>query len=72
MRKQSTLSGFTRRTPPTAACAELISDDIFSPVPGMKRTAGSQSVDKVLENARQRKFRKLIGDGESKDTDAYK
>lgn len=71
MRKQSTLLGFTKKTPPSTQ-NQWVSHDIFSPVPGMKRAADSQSIDKTLHDTRQTKFRKVIGDGESKDTDAYK
>lgn len=46
---------------------------VATPVSGLKRPAGGGPAgQEQLAGSRQAKFRRLIGDGESKDLDSYR
>ncbi len=72
MRKQSSMSGYMKKTPPSTSGPRV--SQYATPTAGMKRpseqTAGVKASAAI--DTRQAKFRKLIGGGESKDLDSYR
>lgn len=74
MRKQSTMTAFTKKTPPSTSGLKV--RPVATPVSGVKRPPEDRSGIRSSEDAhileRQAKFRKMIGDGESKDQESYR
>ncbi|KAL3140400.1 hypothetical protein ABBQ38_004660 [Trebouxia sp. C0009 RCD-2024] len=74
MRKQSSMTAFTKKTPPSTSGHQGRS--VATPVSGVKRPIEERPSIKPSEGVhtlgRQVKFRKLIGDGESKDQESYR
>lgn len=66
------MGGYTKKTPPSSSGNRIT--QYATPVSGVKRPAEQYvSVTAAAPaDARQAKFRRLIGDGESKDLDSYR
>lgn len=68
------MTAFTKKTPPSMAGHQART--IATPVSGVKRPVeerpGIRSSEDAHTLGRQAKFRKLIGDGESKDQESYR
>ena len=73
MRKQSSMTAFTKKTPPSTSGHKVRP---IAAVSGVKRPVedrpGIRSPEDAQMLGRQSKFRKLIGDGESKDQESYR
>ena len=68
------MTAFTKKTPPSTSGNKVRL--VATPVSGVKRPIGGGPSITLSEDARtlgrQAKFRKLIGDGESKDQESYR
>ena len=72
MRKQSSISSYTKQAAPGPAGNRMTT--YVTPASGRKRPADDTAYAKASApgDSRQAKFRRLIGDGESKDLDSYR